>query len=143
MRHKGFFFFIFSIIPVYAVDLAEQPKDYYLEMAVLNLFTYETVYRLELDPIKKLGNAQEMAFISFNYFVQKEKGLIKLSVKYEKAIKVVYGNLKEVLVDDPFLNPCVWKEGSEKPIYQFPPSHRLTNDEYKDMTKKFLEFLKS
>jgi hypothetical protein len=120
----------------------EQPRDYYVDMAVLNLFTYDTVYNLEPDPSKKFGVAQEMAFISFNYFVQKEKAIIRWSAKYEKAILVSYNGMRPKLgKDNPYLNPCGWSEGKDEPKLQFPKTHRLTHEQYMAMVRKFVDFL--
>jgi len=129
-------------LSLFGEALPQQPKDYYVEMASLNLLTYGIAYRLEPDPVGKMSLAANMAFISFNYFVQKEKGVIRWSAAYEKAIKISYAELKVVLTDDPYLNPCGWEAGAEKPKLQFPKSHRLTYPEYEEMTKKFIEFLK-
>jgi len=142
MLYKYVLIFLFFNLSLFGEELPQHPRDYYVEMASLNLLTYEVAYRLETDPVGKLSLAINMAFISFNYFVQKEKGVILWNAGYERAIKVSYASLKEVLKEDPFLNPLGWEQSAEKPKLQFPKSHRLTYPEYKEMTEKFIEFLK-
>lgn len=125
-----------------AEESLEQPKDFYVEMAALNLFTYKTAYKLEVDQAGKLSLAKDMAFICFNYFVQREKGIIRYSAAFDKAVRVTYAGMKPMLGDqDPYFNPCGWVEGADEPKLQFPKTHRLTHPEYLDMTRKFIAFL--
>jgi len=61
---------------------------------------------------------------------------------YEKAIRVIYHSmLPKLEKENPFMNPCGWEEGAEKPRLEFPKTHRLTLPEYRILTKKFLTFL--
>ncbi len=138
-----FHVYLFSFGAGFAAEAPpEQPKNYYVDMAALNLFTYSSIYHLEPDLSKKKGVAQHMAFISFNYFVQKETGIIPWSAKYEKAIRISYNGLKPSFdKENPYMNPCGWIEGADEPKMQFPKTHKLTLPEYQNMTERFVTFL--
>ncbi len=78
-------------------------------MAALNLFNYSTIYLLEPDLSKKIDVAQQMAFISFNYFVQTVKRLIPWNAIYEKAIRLTYNGTNPTFdKENPYMDPCGW-----------------------------------